>query len=440
MSRRQQLFQLARTGLAALIDLVLGLEVQVRELQSQVRELTGRLALHSGNSGKPPSSDGLGKPPAPKSLRQKGKRRPGGQPGHPGRTLQPVEKPDHIRLHSLEICPCGHCQGVCLRREPLLGHEKRQVFELPAKLLEVTGHWAEIKRCPVSGREVRAPFPDEAAAPAQYGPRFKAAMVYLNQEHALAFDRLTRISEDLFGQPLSEATIIRASKRTSQNLDPFERALREGLLLEPLVHLDESGLRVAGQLHWLHVASTPGLTFYGVHPKRGAEAMDFFDLIPHCQGWVMHDHFKAYFTYPDCLHALCNQHHLRELKYLHEEEGQEWAGELSRFLLDWNERLPGKEVLGQKAFEEARRRYHAILAKGRRQNPAQDARAQSKAVNLLRRLQDFDQSVLAFLWNPDVPFTNNQAERDIRMVKVKQKVSGCFRTLEGASVFARLRS
>lgn len=440
MSRRQQFFQLARTGLAGLIDLLLKLEAQVRELQRQVKELKGRLALHSGNSSKPPSTDGLAKPPAPKSLRQKSQRRPGGQPGHPGKTLQPVEKPGHIREHSLEVCPCGFCHGRSLRHVPVLGYEKRQVFELPKELLEVTEHRAQIKCCPVSGREVRAPFPAEVTAPAQYGPRFKAAMVYLNQEHALPYDRLTRISEDLLGQPLSEATVISASERTYRNLASFEQVLRELLPEEPVVHLDESGLRVAGTLHWLHVASSRRLTFYGVHPKRGTEAMDFFEIIPRCRGWVVHDHFKAYFTYNDCLHALCNEHHLRELKFLLEEEGLEWAGELSRFLLDANERLAEQEVLGEKAFKRALAQYHAILAKGRRQHPRQHSGAQSKAANLLQRLENYDLCVLAFLFDPDVPFTNNQGEQDIRMVKVRQKISGCFRTLHGARVFARVRS
>jgi transposase len=440
MTRRQELFQLARTCLAVLIDLLLTLESEVRQLRRQVKELKDRLALNSSNSSKPPSTDGLAKP-APKSLRTKTGRRPGGQPGHPGRTLQPVSQPDHLVPHKLDRCPCGLCQGRSLRQEPVLDYEKRQVFELPHKPLEVTEHQAEIKRCPVSGRLVTAPFPEEINAPAQYGPRFKAQMIYFNQQHFIPFQRLTQVCQDLYGQPLSEATIVAANQRAYGNLAPFEQQLLVVLPQAPLNHCDESGLRVAGQLHWLHVVSNATLTFYGVHPKRGAQAMDYFNILPRCQNWIIHDHFKAYFTYQDCLHALCNEHHLRELKFLYEEQQELWAQELSSFLLDCNARRKAEGVLEEKEFKKVLAKYHAILAKGRRRHPRlQGPGPHSKAANLLRRLEDYDLCALAFLFDPVVPFTNNQGERDIRMEKVRQKISGCFRTLHGARVFARIRS
>jgi transposase len=440
MSRRQQLWKLARTCLAKLIDLLLRLEKEVRDLRRQVKELKGRLALNSRNSSKPPSSDGLAKP-APKSLRQKTGRKPGGQPGHPGRTLQPVAPPDHTRLHRLDRCPCGRCQGRSLRDQPVLDYEKRQVFELPQKPLEVTEHQAEIKRCPVSGQLVTASFPEEVKAPAQYGPRFKAQMVYFNEQHFIPFGRLTQVCEDLYGQPLSEATIAAANQRLYDNLAPFEQRLMDLLPLAPVNHCDESGLRVNKSLHWLHVMSNAKMTFYGVHPKRGVEAMDYFNIIPRCKNWIIHDHFKPYFTYNECLHALCNEHHLRELKFLYEEHQEAWAEELSRFLLDSNERCQREGVLGEQEFKKAWAQYRAILAKGRRRHPRLQGRGkQSKAANLLNRLQDYDLSVLAFLFDPHVPFTNNGGERDIRMEKVRQKISGCFRTLRGARVFARNRS
>ena len=205
LSRRQQLFKLARTSLAKLIDLLLRLETQVRELRRQVRELQARLALNSTNSHKPPSTDGLAKAP-PKSLRQKTGRRPGGQAGHPGQTLQPVARPDHVRVHPLERGTCGACNGCSLRGAPVLGHEKRQVFELPQKPLEVTEHRAEVKRCPVSGVLVTAAFPPQVNAPAQYGPRFRAQMVYFNEEHFIPYTRLTRICQDLYGQSQARQT------------------------------------------------------------------------------------------------------------------------------------------------------------------------------------------------------------------------------------------
>ena len=440
MSRRQQLLQLAKRGVGALIKLVLGLETKVQALQRQVQELKDRLALTSRNSSKPPSADGLAKP-MPKSLRKKTGRKRGGQPGHPGKTLVPVAKPDHTVLHRLGSCPCGKCPGRSLRDEPVLDYEKRQVFELPQKPLEVTEHQAEIKRCPISGALVRAAFAEGVNAPAQYGPRFRALMIYLNNRQFIPYNRLTELCEDLYGQPLSEATIVAVNKRAFENLESFEQRLKVLLPQAPLNHCDESGLRVAGRLHWLHVVSNAQLTFYGAHPKRGTEAMDEFNILPQCKGWIIHDHFKAYFTYENCLHALCNQHHLRELKFLYEEHQEAWAEELSCFLIQANERGQREGILDEKGFKKALAGYRAILAKGRRRHPRSQGRgAQGKAANLLDRLEDYDLCVLAFLFDPDVPFTNNQGERDIRMEKVRQKISGCFRTLQGARVFARIRS
>jgi hypothetical protein len=266
-------------------------------------------------------------------------------------------------------------------------------------------------------------------------------MIYFNNRQFIPYDRLTEVCADLFGQPLSEATVVTANQRVYQTLAPFEQRVKGLLPQAALVHADESGLRVAGQLHWLHVVSTADLTFYGVHPKRGTEAMDAFGILPRCRGWMLHDHFKPYFTYQDCLHALCNEHHLRELKFLSEEHQEGWAQELSTFLVDANQRVQQEGVLQEQEFKRALARYHAILAQGRRRHPRRQGRkAQSKAANLLDRLEDHDWSVLAFLFDPNVPFTNNQGERDIRMEKVRQKISGCFRTLHGARVFARIRS
>jgi transposase len=449
MSRRQQLVRLARSGLDQLIELALGLEAKLRQahrelesLRRQVQELRGRLALNSRNSGKPPASDGLAKPaPKPKSLRTRTGRRPGGQRGHAGRTLEPVAHPDQVRVHPLDRCPCGACHGHSLRSVPVLDYEIRQVFELPQKPLEVTEHRAEIKCCPISGRRVTAPFPEGVSSPAQYGPRFKAQMIYFNDEHFIPYQRLTRICEDLYGQPLSEATIVTANQRAYEHLAPFEQKLVELLPQAPVNHVDESGLRVAKSLHWLHVVSNPTLTFYGVHPKRGTEATDHFGILPRCTHWLIHDHWKPYFTYDQCLHALCNEHHLRELKFLHEEHHEAWAQEMSAFLLHCLAQRKNCGVLNERQFKQVHARYRAILSKGRRHHPRQTGhQAQSKAANLLDRLEDFDLNVLAFTIFEEVPFTNNGAERDIRMEKTRQKVSGCFRTLHGASVFARIRS
>lgn len=438
---RQELFKLARTGLAKIVDFVLDLQAQLGQLRRRVQELEARLALNSRNSSRPPSSDGPRKPPANQSLRKKTGRRPGGQPGRTGRTLELVAHPDHRQVHPLDLCPCGACPGRSLRQEPVLGHEKRQVFELPQKPLEVTEHQAEIKRCPVSGRLVTAAFPDGVTSPAQYGPRFRAQMVYFNDQQFIPYQRLTQICEDLYGQPLSEATVVAANQRTYDHLEPFEQRVKELLPLAPVNNCDESGLRVNKQPHWLHVVSNPELTFYGVHPKRGTEAMNDFDILPHCTNWLIHDHWKPYFTYHKSLHALCNEHHLRELKFVAEQLHEAWAEEMSRFLLDCLARSKTQGPLTERQFKQVRDQYHAILNKGRQVHPRPTSRgAQSKAANLLQRLEDFDWNVLAFTVFEEVPFTNNGAERDIRMEKVRQKISGCFRTLHGARVFARIRS
>ncbi len=424
----------------SLQDRIEQLEQQVQSLEARVSQLEGRLAQNSSNSHQPPSSDGLAKP-HPKSLREKSGRKPGGQPGHVGRTLQPVGKPDHTITHCLERCPCGRCGGWSLRDHPVVLYEKRQGLELPAQPLVVTEHQAEVKKCPVSGLVVRAVFPAGVAAPVQYGPRFQGLMVYLNQQQLLPCERLTQLCEDLFGQPLSEASLQAANERAAAQLGAFEQRLAQGLVQAALVHLDESGVRVAGKLHWLHVASTAKLTFYGIHPQRGTPALEALAIVPRCPHWVMHDYWAPYFTYGDCLHALCNQHLLRELKFLAEEQHERWAGDLSRYLRHLHRRVQAQGPLEQSPFTAVLARFRTLLRRGRARHPRRVGRTrQSKGANLLDRLETFGQNHLAFLWEPAVPFTNNQAEQDIRMIKVRQKISGGFRTRRGARVFARIRA
>src|SRR5664280_2525953 len=432
---------LGRLARSALIEVILAFQERVAQLEQRLKGLEGRLAKNSSNSHQPPSSDGLKKPRV-KSLRTRTGRKPGGQPGHPGRTLQRVKEPDHIELHELIVCP--QCGGRGLGREPVLDYESRQVFDLPPRPLEVTEHRAEIKCCPHCAAQVRAEFPAGVSAPVQYGPRFQSLMVYLNQQQLLPYDRLAQLCEDLFGQPLSVATLAAANERAYHQLDPFAQALARQVPLAEVVHLDESGLRVDGTLHWLHVASTTTLTFYGAHPKRGTEAMEALGIVGACRQWVVHDHWKPYFSYAQCQHALCNEHLLRELKFLWEEERQVWVRQLSDLLLQLHRRRQKHGEFNQRQFQRAWQRYRNVVRRGRYRHPrlahGQGRSAQSKAANLLDRLEDFDWSILAFLWDGRVPFTNNQAEQDIRMIKVRQKISGCFRTLKGAQIFCRIRS
>lgn len=322
-------------------------------------------------------------------------------------------------------------------------YERRQVFDLPPLRLIVTEHQAEIKQCPVSGRRVKAAFPADVSAPVQYGPHFRGFTLYCFNQQLLPFDRLRQTCQDLFGQPLSLSTLTQTHDRAEAALTPVAAALSRALIQAPVVNVDESGLRVAGRLHWLHVACTPQLTLYGVHGQRGVAAMDALGVLPEFGYWLVHDHWKPYYKY-EALHVLCNQHLLRELKFLAEEHGQAWAVELSRFLLDRKNDPLTQTGLNEAQFKRAHARYCAIVRQGRRAHPRRQpgtGRAkQGPAANLLDRLEDYDLSVLAFLLDPAVPFTNNQAEQDLRMIKVKQKISGSFRTVRGAQVFARIRS
>lgn len=418
----------------------------VLALRTRLEELETRQARNSTNSSKPPSSDGLGKP-APKSQRVRGTRAPGGQPGHQGRTLEPVAAPDEVVVHPLEHCPCG-C-GRSLAGAPVLRHEVRQVFELPPQQLVVTEHRAEVKRCPVSGREVRAPFPPGVDAPAQYGDRFRGWLVYLRVAQLLPLRRIRQLVDDLFGQPVSEATVEGAVQSVHDALPPFERALVAALQRSPVLHADESGLRVAGKLHWLHVLCSERLTWYGVHARRGSAALADFGILQTFSGRLVHDCLQAYFLL-SCAHALCNSHLARELTFLHEELAQHWAGDMKALLLEmyvqrrlWNVSgiVPTAEEIA--AFHA---RYQVLLTAGYLEQPApvrsgkRGRLKRTKAHNLLDRLRKHQASVLAFLRDPAIPFTNNQAERDLRMLKVQQKISGCFRTLAAAQRFARIRA
>lgn len=422
----------------------------LHQLVAYTLSLQERVALNSRNSSKPPTTDGYAKP-RPKSLRGKSGKKTGGQPGHPGTTLKPVEKPDFTEVHPLSICPCG-C-GSDLSQLPVLNYESRQVFDLPPQKLVVTAHKVEIKRCPVSGELVHAPWPANVTAPVQYGQDFLAWLVYLNTQQFVPLARIDQMSFDLFGQHVSEDTILNAVKSVDQELVSFEQAIKEHILLEPVVGSDETGLRVRSKLLWLHILSTETVTWYGVHRKRGMEALEFFSILPLFKNRLVHDCWETYFSL-GCLHALCNAHILRELVFIHEEYHQLWAKSLFDLLLDMNTKREEQKLVASCFPEdnllEWHLRYKKILSEGREANPplipAPDApkkrgrKKQTKAQNLLDRLEEHEDFVLAFLHDFLVPFTNNQSEQDARMMKVKQKVSGCFRTTEGAERFARIRS
>jgi transposase len=412
--------------------------------EARIAELERRLGLNSSNSGKPPSSDGLKKPPRVSSLREPSGKKTGGQKGHPGETLRRVETPDATVDHFPQTCAaCGEPLTAAMATD----HVARQVFDLPEpKPLIVTEHRAHRCRCMSCGTQTRAAFPEGVAAPVQYGTRIAAFVLYLLHYQLLPEKRLAALMADLFGVHLVTATIARFSQDCAERFQGFADAVREHVAAAPVKHMDETGFRIGGKTQWLHIASTVWLTFYRVSPKRGS-------LLAHVTGIVVHDHWKPYYTLKGVLHALCNAHHLRELKALIEIEKEDWAGKMQHLLrrachatnLARERGVPLKPGLIA-LFE---RCYDAIVAEGLAFHEAQPALAKARrrgrqprrvGHNLLLRLSIRKQDVLRFLTDPRVPFTNNLAERDGRMMKLRQKISGGFRCADGAKDFAVIRS
>lgn len=435
-----------------------GLLLWVIELQEELQRLKDLLAQNSQNSSRAPSTDRSRQrdhrpssqskepPPKPKSLRGRSGRKPGGQRGHPGRTLEFCEQPKQIQLHRLEECACGED----LSRQPAQDYERRQVFELPPLQLQCTEHRAEIKDCPCCHALQTALFPSEIKAPVQYGKSFLALLSYLYDAQQCSSRRIRQMCAELFDYAVSESTIQDARQDQFQSLEPFEQHLMEILPQQPVLHADETGVLINKVTHWLHVLATPLLTFFSIQTKRGAEAIQAIGIIPRFTGWLMHDFLSSYLGFENCLHTFCKSHLLRELVFLFEEHGQAWAGRLHDLFLEMFLRVKQRKArdapLGPKELHRWFRRYRRILCQGRRANPARRQQRQrgrpkqSKAQNLLDRLQAYDYCILAFLFEFEVPFTNNEGERPLRMVKVRLKVSGCFRTLSGACRHARIAS
>ena len=424
------------------------LEKQVARQAQTIKQLQDQLAKNSHNSSKPPSSDGLKKPKT-RSLRQKGKHPLGGQPGHKGNTLKMVANPDHIELHLVECCP--HCQAD-LSETKVTGYEKRQVFDVPLIRLEVTEHQAKIKQCPGCGQQVKGEFPIGVTQPTQYGSRLKAQASYLNQYHFIPLARTEELLTDFYGQSPSEAVILQASDLLADNIQPSLASIKQQLIQAAVAHFDESGLRVEKELHWLHVASTPELTHYHVHRRRGQEGMEEGGILPAFRGKGVHDHLPAYLQFDKSQHCFCNAHHLRELQFVTEQYQQSWATDLAQLLLDIKAEVaatpaPARSLpLDRLAYYEAE--YDTLIDKGLAAypppaNPPPKKRGRPKQPppkNLLDRLHKHKSGVLAFMYDFAVPFDNNLAERDVRMIKVKQKVSGAFRTKYGADTFCAVRS
>jgi transposase len=426
-------------------------QTRIAQLEARIAELERQLGLNSGNSGKPPSSDGLKKKPVRvSSLRERSGKKPGGQKGHPGETLRQSESVDATINHFPKACAgCGEALSEAMATD----HIARQVFDLPEpQPLIVTEHRAHSCRCAACGTQTRADFPPDVKAPVQYGARIAGIVVYLLHGQFLPEKRLAALMADLFGVQLSTATIAAMSQNCAARFESFASAIYARIAAAAVKHLDETGLRIGGKTRWLHIAATVLLTFYRIASKRGA-------MPENLTGIALHDHWKPYYTLEGIRHALCNAHHLRELKALVEIEKEDWARKMQRLLRlachatnlarERGKPLPPRLIA---LFE---RRYDAILTEGLAFHAAQPALVRPERTgkakargrkrrrvghNLLLRLGIRKQDVLRFLSDLTVPFTNNLAEQAARMMKLRQKISGGFRSAAGAADFAVIRS
>lgn len=423
-------------------------QAQMAHLNARVKELEDRLATNSRNSSKPPSSDGFTRRTC--SLREPSSRKTGGQPGQPGTTLAQVAEPDQISTPAPEQCvACGTALGEVTGR---LAAERRQVFELPPLQLVVTEHRVLIKECPGCGQENVGAFPAGVACGVSYGAGVKSLLLSLNQEPLIPSQRSCQIVADRFGQPVSEGTLSAAGDFCATELAETEARIKQGVICSAVAHFDETGMYVEDKRGWLHSASTPQLTHYAYHDKRGAAATRAIGILPAFQGRAIHDGFRSYWPY-DCQHGPCNAHHLRELLFVHAQLHREWAGARKQWLVEIKRAVDTAKAQNQTALESAQvtqyeQRYGTILEAGIAEE-TKDAplatgqrgpKKQSKSKNRLDRLEQYRAETLAFMHDFAVPFDNNLAERDLRMMKVKQKVSGCFRTTPGAQAFCRIRS
>ena len=436
------------TSFCALQAQVAGLVAANAQLVSQVQDLKSRLAMDSHNSSKPPSSDGFKKPPKPPNLRGKSGKRSGGQKGHAGCTLQPVSKPHHRVMHAPQACSgCGHS----LDNADVVGRDIRQVYDLPVLQMEVTEHEVVTCVCPHCQALNQGKFPVNVTQPTQYGPRFMGFLTYLNQYQLIPLARTQECAGDLFGHQPSQATIISAVASCAKLLEPVEKAIKKAITKSRVVRFDETGMRVAKLLHWIHTASTPMLTFYSCQAKRGREAFTKIGILEKFKGTAVHDCLSSYqdpkFT---CTHSLCCVHLLRELLGLWEGKRQTWTQRMSALLRALKRAKESTQASGQSALDTGllqryRLAYRKIVARGLIKNPAPERTgkrghpANGKARSLLLRLEKHEEAVLRFAIDFAVPFDNNLAERDLRMVKLRQKISGCFRSEDGPSNFCTIR-
>lgn len=423
--------------------------IRISELEERVKSLEERLNKNSRNSSKPPSTDNFSHyKPNPKSQRVKNGKKPGGQEGHIGTTLMMSDNPVDTKVYTVDICK--NC-GKNLHDEIANDFERRQVFDIPPVKISANEHRGEIKIC-TCGCTNYAEFPEDVQFSVQYGKRLMGLAVYLHDYQLIPYDRCCELLSDVCGCEISPATLIRAENICFENLKDFDDEIKKLLSQSPVINSDETGMRINGQRHWLHVVCTSQMTYYMAHAKRGSQAMDAMGILPGFIGTVVHDFWGAYFKYT-CIHSLCNTHLTRELSGIYENYYQPWSNDMKALLLEIkgyvDETRKISDHLEPDQIRNFEDRYETIIKIGLEENPPplilqeqpkkRGRKKQSTAKNLLDRFINYKDDILRFMHDFEVPFENNQAERDVRMMKVQQKISGTFRSIQGAVTFCRIR-
>lgn len=429
-------------------------EAVIERLEARVVELERQLGRHSGNSSLPPSRDPqeqresrAQRRRAAREAQKEAKRRQGKQPGAPGAHLAQVDDPDRVVTHV--PLSCRDC-GAGLDDAPVEGVERRQVFDLPERRREVTEHRAERRRC-ACGCRTAAEFPAEARAPACWGPRVRAYAIYLLVRQHLPVERTAELLADMLGAPVSTGWLASLAGEAANGLASFTDDLADRVAGSDVVHADETSTRVAGAKWWFHVAATVLLTHLAVHRHRGRAAIDEIGILPRFRGTLVHDRLASYWGYTKARHAVCNAHVLRDLAAVAEVASQEaWAQAMTDLLLDAKRRCEAALAAGLPAVPSGQRsvlraRYNRIVADAFAANPAPPSgrkrnQLEKASYNLAVAFRDHATEILRFTTDLRVPFDNNQAERDLRMAKLQQKISGTFRGSKGAQRFAAIRS
>jgi transposase len=420
--------------------------------ETKIKQLSEQLGQNSRNSNWPSSHDKSRQKPKPKSLRQKTGRKAGGQEGHKGHTLEFNPKPDAIEKH--RPARCEHCQASLAEDIAASNTAKRQVFDLPPLRFVTIEHQAETVQCPCCGEATTGKLPAEVTNPVQYGSQVKRLAVYLRHEQFVPYKRERQLLADLFELPISPGSLQNFVNTAAANVKPATEAIKGAVIQAAVGHADETGFYINGQRVWLHTLSTKELTYYEPHANRGQKATDAIGILPQFTGTLVHDAWATYIKYQLLLHALCNAHHLRDLTAIVENDRQQWAAVMISCLLSAKQLVAeayqsGETELPDDYLARIHQLYDAIVYLGLAENPLPDyhpppgkrgRRKKTKARNLVERFDKHKAAILRFIHDFKVPFDNNLAERDIRMMKVQQKISGCFRSWEGAEQFCHLRS